>query len=328
MKSNNSKIRIFLLATTCLLPVLVAIFVASKYSLKTPFFSLMGNLSSCGIDLQKVKADIKKLVEEDMKKRNDGTSLIGTFVRLSWHCSGTYSKEDGTGGSNGGRIRFQPEKSWGANAGLDIAMEALEPIKHSHPNLSYADLYTLSGVVAVEMSGGPEIPFKLGREDFESGDDSPEDGRLPDADKGSMGKTTAHMRDIFGRLGFTDREMVCLIGAHTLGRCHTDRSGYWGPWNKAENKFNNALFKFLLDMKWTVKKTHEGKKWKGPLQYENPSGELMMLPSCIAMTKDKKMLEYVKMYAEDEVSSRCIAHIIVFIYFPFLMMFIHFHSTF
>ena len=77
---------------------------------------------------------------------------------------------------------------------------------------------------------------------------------------------------------------------------------YLGPWNKAENKFNNALFKFLLDKKWTVKKTHEGKWWSGPKQYESPNGELMMLPSCIAMIKDTQMREYVELYAADEVS--------------------------
>jgi hypothetical protein len=34
-------------------------------------------------------------------------------------------------------------------------------------------------------------------------------------------------------MGFDDREMVALIGAHALGRCHTDRSGFDGPWNLA-----------------------------------------------------------------------------------------------
>ncbi len=235
-----------------------------------------------------------------MQNRNDGTSLIGTFVRLSWHASGTYSAIDGTGGSNGGRIRFSPERDWGANAGLNTAMEALEEIKLLHPTLSYGDLYTFAGVVSVEYAGGPTIPYKFGRIDAIDGSTSPPDGRLPDADKGSFKKTSAHMRDVFHRMGFNDKEMVCLIGAHTLGRCHRDRSGYWGPWNKAENKFNNALFSFLLDMKWTVKKTHEGKWWDGPRQYENPTGELMMLPSCIAMIQDDNMRAYVEMYAKDQ----------------------------
>lgn len=277
-----------------ILPILIAI--ATTLIRKTNL-SIMSNQ----VDLPSVKSDIVALIQADMKQRDDGTSLIGTFIRLSWHCSGTYSEVDKTGGSNGGLIRFNPEKSWGANAGLQVATEALEPIKKLHPAISYADLYTLSGVVAVEMAGGPEIPYQLGRVDFEDGEKSPEDGRLPDADKGSMEKTASHMRDVFGRMGFTDKEMVCLIGAHTVGRCHTDRSGYWGPWKRAENEFNNLFFQFLLDMEWTEKKTHEGKKWEGPLQYEDPSREIMMLPSCIAMTKDKKMLEYVKMYAADQV---------------------------
>ena len=246
----SSIIRNSLTTTIALLPILVAISISFQNNLfcEVPFLARMGNLLSFTVDLPAVKSDIIKLIEADMKQRNDGTSLIGTFVRLSWHCSGTYSQVDNSGGSNGGLIRFHPEKNWDANAGLQIATEALEPIKVAHPRISYADLYTLSGVVAVEMAGGPKIPYELGRVDFEDGENSPEDGRLPDADKGTFEKTAMHMRDVFGRMGFTDREMVCLIGAHTLGRCHIDRSGYWGPWNKAENKFNNALFKFLLQM--------------------------------------------------------------------------------
>jgi cytochrome c peroxidase len=41
------------------------------------------------------------------------------------------------------------------------------------------------------------------------------DGRLPGADK-----KQDHLRDIFYRMGFDDREIVALSGAHTLAR-HT-----------------------------------------------------------------------------------------------------------
>lgn len=50
-------------------------------------------------------------------------------------------------------------------------------------------------------------------------------GRLPNADMGTIGGTIQHVRDIFGRMGFTDREIVALIGAHAVGRCHENASG-------------------------------------------------------------------------------------------------------
>ena len=131
--------------------------------------------------VETVKSAIADLIEKDADKRGDGTSLTGTFVRLAWHCAGTYNKADGSGGSNGARMRFKPEAGWGANAGLDSARSALEPIKERFPGISYADLYTLSGAVAIEEAGGPTIPFRLGRNDFSDGSTSPPDGRLPDA---------------------------------------------------------------------------------------------------------------------------------------------------
>lgn len=131
-----------------------------------------------------------------MEKRGDGTSLYGTLIRLAWHASGTYSKVDKSGGSDGARMRFNPEASWGANAGLLVARDALEPVKAKFPGLSYADLYTFGGVVAVEECGGPDIKYQAGREDAESGETSPPDGRLPDADKGSRVKTIQHVRGL------------------------------------------------------------------------------------------------------------------------------------
>ena len=47
-------------------------------------------------------------------------------------------------------MRFKPECDHGGNAGLGIARKLLEPIKAKYPNVSYADLYILAGVVAVE----------------------------------------------------------------------------------------------------------------------------------------------------------------------------------
>jgi catalase (peroxidase I) len=61
-------------------------------------------------------------------------------------------------------------------------------------------------------------------------------------------------------MGFTDREMVVLIGGgHTIGKCHKDRSGYDGPWTNSPIGFTNLYFRDLLNKEWKVK------KWDGPL---------------------------------------------------------------
>ena len=76
------------------------------------------------------------------------------------------------------------------------------------------------GAVAIETLGGPKIGFKAGRVDSMDPKDVTPDGRLPDADKGNPMKTAAHLREIFGRMGFNDQEIVALAGAHALGRCY------------------------------------------------------------------------------------------------------------
>ena len=139
-------------------------------------------------------------------------------MRLAWHASGTYDKETKTGGSNGATMRFKPESSHEANAGLSIAREILEPIKAKHPKISYSDLWTLAGVAAIQEMGGPIIKWRPGRKDAETEVSCTPDGRLPDG-----AKTQDHLREIFYRMGFNDQEIVALSGAHVLGRCHTDR---------------------------------------------------------------------------------------------------------
>ena len=113
------------------------------------------NKVSPAVDLAKVREAIIEVVESDAEKRGDGTSLYGTMIRLAWHCSGSYSAKDGSGGSQGARMRFDPEASWGGNAGLKaVPQPALEAVKAKFPEMSYADLYTYAGVVAVEECGG------------------------------------------------------------------------------------------------------------------------------------------------------------------------------
>uniref|UniRef100_A0A7S3GD87 Cytochrome c peroxidase, mitochondrial n=1 Tax=Palpitomonas bilix TaxID=652834 RepID=A0A7S3GD87_9EUKA len=238
------------------------------------------------VDWVSLRADIATLVEDE-----DCGPLL---VRLAWHAAGTYDKKSNTGGSYGGTMRFSPEASDGANAGLDKARNLLEKVRKRHPNVSHGDLWTLAGVVAIEEMGGPKLKWRAGRKDAEDEKACPPVGRLPAADKGSQQSTIDHVREVFNRMGFSDEEMVALIGAHTLGRCHEDRSGYKGPWTRAETTFSNLYFQELLQQQWSVK------KWTGPKQYEDKSGDLMMLPADMALVWDPIFKSHVERFARDE----------------------------
>jgi len=220
-----------------------------------------------------------------------GGGIAPMLLRLAWHSSGTWDKKAKNGGSEGGTMRFTTEAGHGGNAGLQHARALLEPVKANNPDLTYADIYVLAGVVALEEMGGPDVGFRWGRSDAiqelapEKDNRFSPDGRLPDGDKPSKEKTVQHLRDIFYRMGFDDQAIVALSGAHAVGRCHTDRSGYWGPWTYSETTFSNEYFRLLLadDEKWQPKTEHRGKKWTGPPQFVNGKGDLMMLHTDMAL---------------------------------------------
>ncbi|KAI8840916.1 heme peroxidase [Chytridium lagenaria] len=232
-------------------------------------------------NVEAVKEDIRAILK---KPDWDDGSLGPVFVRLAWHASGTYSKKDGSGGSEWCHYEVQARV---------YRCAFLEPIKKKHPWLSYADLWTLAGVTAVEAMGGPVIPWKAGRTDKDEKKvtvkEIPPNGRLPDAAQGAQ-----HIRDVFYRMGFTDRDIVALSGAHTLGRCHTTRSGYTGPWTNTPDRFSNQYFKLLTTVQWTKK------KWDGPEQYADPDDELMMLPTDMALIWDPKFKPIAEEYAKDK----------------------------
>lgn len=231
-------------------------------------------------------------------------------VRLAWHASGTFDKDDASpnqGGSNGATMRFEPEITDGANAGLALMQDILKPVAKKFSDLSVADLWTLAGAQAISLTGGPTVPFRLGRSDDPNNATCPPNGRLPDATQGAQ-----HLRDVFYRMGFGDKEIVALSGAHTLGSCHRLRSGFDGPWThnplkvrmrvrlddprfsmrwdanshtlaSSNCQFDNEYFKNLLELEW------KPRDWDGPLQYADPSGKLMMLPTDMALIEDEKV---------------------------------------
>eukprot|EP00331_Platyophrya_macrostoma_P029393 CAMPEP_0176444630 /NCGR_PEP_ID=MMETSP0127-20121128/23184_1 /TAXON_ID=938130 /ORGANISM="Platyophrya macrostoma, Strain WH" /LENGTH=286 /DNA_ID=CAMNT_0017830189 /DNA_START=150 /DNA_END=1010 /DNA_ORIENTATION=- len=245
--------------------------VNSKKPLRQPF------------DVEAIRAEIEALISDDL---TNGPLL----VRLAWHEAASWDQNKKDGAPNTASMRFAPECKYGGNNGLEKGRALLEPIKKRHPSISYADLWVFAANVAISSMGGPDIPFRYGRVDAKDGSVCAE-ARLPDG-----AKTQDHVRDTFlHRLGFTDRETVALIGAHSVGECHADRSGFVGPWTHDRFGFDSSFFSELLENDWILDTRYP------QLQFtDSKTRRLMMLPSDVALILDKEYLKYVKLYAEDQ----------------------------
>ncbi|HWH81474.1 MAG TPA: catalase/peroxidase HPI [Burkholderiaceae bacterium] len=175
------------------------------------------------------------------------------FIRMAWHAAGTYRTSDGRGGSGSGEQRFAPLNSWPDNGNLDKARRLLWPIKAKYGRkLSWADLFILTGNVALESMGFKTFGFGGGRPDVwepaeinwgsettwlgdqrYSGDRelaqplaAVQMGLIYVNPEGPNGQpdplgSARDIRETFARMAMNDEETVALAaGGHTFGKSH------------------------------------------------------------------------------------------------------------
>jgi len=208
------------------------------------------------LDYEAVKRDLTALMTDSQPWWPADYGHYGPFfIRMAWHAAGTYRTGDGRGGSSSGQQRFAPLNSWPDNGNLDKARRLLWPIKQKYgAKLSWADLFILTGNVAIESMGGPTFGFGGGRADvfepehvywgteeewlgqtridedaglaLESPLAAIQHGLIYVNPEGPGGKpdplgSARDMRETFSRMGMNDEETLALTaGGHTFGKAH------------------------------------------------------------------------------------------------------------
>jgi catalase-peroxidase len=207
------------------------------------------------LDLAAVKRDLAAVMTDSQDWWPADFGNYGPFfIRMSWHGAGTYRIADGRGGAGRGQQRFAPLDSWPDNVSLDKARRLLWPVKQKYGRkISWADLYILTGNVALETMGLKTFGYGGGREDTwepdrdiywgdektwlgderYTGDRQLENplaavqmGLIyvnPEGPNGNPDPVAAarDIRETFKRMAMNDEETVALIaGGHTFGKTH------------------------------------------------------------------------------------------------------------
>lgn len=183
-------------------------------------------------------------------------------------------------------------------------MKLLEPLKQKYPGISYADLYSFAGSVALEEMGDIKLNWRPGRVDLPDGKVE-FDWQAPPARRTAACLTPPRAwltsaSSLAGWASMTRRSSHSVVPMHLAAgsilskNSHTTRSGFDGPWTNAPTMLTNDYFVLLTSSKWHVR------KWNGPKQYQDETGQLMMLPTDMALLDDPEFKKWVDIYAKDE----------------------------
>lgn len=238
-----------------------------------------------------VRSSIRSLLHQSVgglksDSSSDNTPYNGAlFVHAAWQCASTFRITDYSGGCNGARIRFSPQKDWAVNAGVDTIIAALESVKKSYPTLSMADLIVLAGQVALEDAGNVAIDFRGGRTDAENGN-----GMEMLAPRGYYKTTLIAVRDSIKILGVSPYEAVALAG-RPRSVVQQRVLGYSGSYSNDSLKLSNKYFQVLLDETWTQMSEKE---------YKAEGKDVFMMDTDLALLAAPELKEVVQLFASEE----------------------------
>ncbi|KUF88286.1 putative oxidoreductase YusZ [Phytophthora nicotianae] len=306
--------------------------VAAVHQVDRQISSELYDAQSCDvIDYELVKEDLLHLMtdSQDFWPADFG-HYGGLFIRLAWHCNGSYRRADGRGGCDGGRIRFNPERSWADNTNLDKALDLLEPIKLNASTFRITDY--AGGCNGARIRFSPEKdwlvnagvdkiiaalePVKESYPTLSTADLIVLAGQVALEDAGNVtidflgGRTDAEngngteilapreyynttliaVRDNIKILGVSPYEAVALAG-RPRSVAQQRTLGYSGTYSNNSLTLSNEYFQVLLNETWTVVSEKE---------FKAEGKDVYMMDTDLALLAAPELKEAVQLFASED----------------------------
>ncbi|SKB27503.1 catalase/peroxidase HPI [Daejeonella lutea] len=215
----------------------------------------------------------------DLKGKIAASGLtVSQLVSAAWASASTYRDSDKRGGTNGARVRLQPQRSWEVNNPTQLAavLQKLEWIQKDFSTVktvSMADLIVLGGCVGVEQAAKKAgydltVPFKAGRADAsqQQTDVASFAALEPKADGFRNYQSGRHnpsaeemLVDKAQLLKLTAPEMTALVGGMRVLSTNFDQSAH-GVFTDRPGTLSNDFFVNLLDFGTTWRATSDNQK--------------------------------------------------------------------
>ena len=233
----------------------------------------------------------KELFDEFIKEKSHQVvkDYIGGAIRLGFHDAGTFDPATNNGVRLTGPTGCIPMKDE-ANFGLDTFIESIDEIfQKNKERCIQADFWYLVGAVAIDAAianaDALDNPGSDANKEFKNyvpggtsaldtfvwGRDSQDQiecelNKFDLLPKHQLG--IEHIRKVFAdRMGFNNREITALMGAHSIGTCHRENSGFNLPWDKTDTALDNIYYKNILDttQEWARANVEFDKHVNGPM---------------------------------------------------------------
>jgi hypothetical protein len=209
-------------------------------------FNLINSLNIAVESSKFSDPEFKKMIDEIDANLKAGPNFVPSSIRLIFHdcisgCNGCINIKN----SDNTRLK-------GALINNVVLYEngGYAQKKFYGKTLSRADFWVLVSMRALYNASKlpgltlPVLDFKMGRVDCTAGAtlDEPED--LPKSHR-----SFDHLIEMFGpgKFNFSVREIVAIMGAHSLGAVKPDTSGYDGWWVIKNTVFDNSFYTHLVN---------------------------------------------------------------------------------